>query len=60
MNILIFMIINHCFNNMKIIYVEKICVNNVVLLKDIKIYKKIFMIYKKILLLKHWNLYNLE
>jgi hypothetical protein len=60
MNILIFMIINHCFNNMKIIYLEKIYVNNVVLLKDIKIYKKIFMIYKKILLLKHWNLYNLE
>jgi hypothetical protein len=60
MNILIFMIINHYFNNMKIIYLEKIYVNNVVLLKDIKIYKKIFMIYKKILLLKHWNLYNLE
>lgn len=58
MNILIFMIINHCFNNMKII--QQIYVNNVVLLKDIKIYKKIFMIYKKILLLKHWNLYNLE
>ncbi len=60
MNILIFMIINHYFNNMKIIYLEKIYVNNVVLLKDIKIYNKIFMIYKKILLLKHWNLYNLE
>jgi len=60
MNILIFMIINHYFNNMKIIYLEKIYVNNVVLLTDIKIYKKIFMIYKKILLLKHWNLYNLE
>lgn len=60
MNILIFMIINHYFNNMKIIYLEKIYVNNVVLLKDIKIYKKIFMIYKKILLSKHWNLYNLE
>ena len=42
MNILIFMIINHCFNNMKIIYLEKIYVNNVVLLTDIKIYKKIF------------------
>ena len=59
MNIIILMmIINHCFNNMKII--QQIYVNNVVLLKDIKIYNKIFMIYKKILLLKHWNLYNLE